>query len=237
MRERAATSREHLVERMDRPDAPEDRLFRTLDQFGVVNRFFTRYRDVLARTVLRDMRRAPDRDWRLADLGAGGCDIPRWLVRCCRREGLRLTVAAVERDPRILRYAAAANQGYPEIELVAADALDPAAWGRPDFIFANHLLHHLPDEACVELLRRIEAQAPARYVLSDIARSRWAAAPYALIVGAFFRGGFLLEDGLASIRRGFTRADLHLLIARAGLRDEPRLQYRFPFRWIIVGAP
>lgn len=228
--------RSRAPERMDRADAPEDRLFRTLDQFAAINRWFTRARGALETFVLRALRQAPDRARRLADLGAGGCDLARWLVDRCRREGLRLTVRAIERDPRIRRYAAAANAGYPEIELVAADALDDAAWGAPDFVFANHLLHHLDDDAIVALLRRLDASG-ARYVLSDIVRSRWAAAPYAAIVGIGFRGGFLLEDGLISIRRGFRRAELLDYLARAGVRGDVRLLRRFPFRWFIVGGP
>jgi 2-polyprenyl-3-methyl-5-hydroxy-6-metoxy-1,4-benzoquinol methylase len=227
------TRRSVAIERMESADAPEDRVFRTLDQFRIVNRLFARHPTALSRTVLRAMRRDPAREYRLTDLGAGGCDIDRWLVRRCRGAGLRLRVRAIERDPRIRRYAAAANAGYPEIEVVAADALDAAAWGAPDFVFANHLLHHLSDEAVVELLRRLDASG-ARYILSDLVRSRGAVLLYALFAGIFFRGGFLCEDGLISIRRGFTRAELNALIARAGLRRRPLLRRRFPFRWHIV---
>lgn len=228
--------RSRAIERMDRADAPEGPLFRTLDQFGAINRWFTRARGALDTFVLRVLRRAPERSYRLADLGAGGCDLARWLVDRCRRGGLRLTVRAIERDPRIRRYAADANAGYPEIELVAADALDAGAWGAPDFIFANHLLHHLDDEQIVILLRRLKASG-ARYVLSDIVRSRWAAAPYAAIVGLGFRGGFLLDDGLISIRRGFRRPELLDYLARAGVRNDVHLLRRFPFRWLLVGGP
>ncbi len=235
MRSRDWSRRSAEIERMDRADAPEDRLFRTLRQFESVNRFFTRAFGALETFVLRAMRREPGRAWRLADLGAGGCDLDRRLLRRCRREGLRLTVRAIEPDSRIRRYAATANEGFPEIELVAADALDTEAWGAPDFVFANHLLHHLPDEKIVGLLRRLDASG-ARYVLDDIVRTRWAVAPYAVTVSLFFHGGFLLEDGLISIRRAFSRRELEDYIASAGLPGKVRLLRRFPFRWLLVGG-
>lgn len=224
------------IERMDRPDAPESELFHTLRQFERVNRWFTRSRGALEKFVLRPMRRAPDRRWTLADLGAGGCDLPRWLVQRCRREGLRLTVRAIERDPRVRRYAESANAGFPEIELIAADALDADAWGCPDFVFANHLLHHLADEQIVELLRRLD-ESGARYVLNDIVRTRWAVAPYVAVVAPFFPDSFLLEDGCISIRRAFTRDDWRRYIEAAGIGGRVRLFRRFPFRWIAVGGP
>ncbi len=229
------SSRCTRLERMDDANAPEDLLFRTLQQFATINRLFTRAPAALETFVLRTMQRNPMRSYRLVDLGAGGCDLARWLIRRCRHRGLQLTVRALESDPRIRRYAATANTGFPEIELVAADALDAQSWDAPDFAFANHLLHHLPDERIVELLRRLDASG-ARFVLCDIVRSRWAVAAYRLAIPLFFRKSFLLEDGLLSIRRAFIRRDLEEYIARAGLDGKVRLFRRFPFRWLLVGG-
>ena len=108
------SSRAEIIEEMDRPDSPQDRLYRTLAQFQLVNRIFSRYRSVLTRSVLQDMAMDGSRTYRLADLGAGGCDIARWLIGRCRERGLRLAISAVEHDPRVARYARAANAGYSE---------------------------------------------------------------------------------------------------------------------------
>ena len=118
------SKRADLVEEMDRLDSSQDRLRRTLTQFQLVNRIFSRYRSVLTRSVLRDMAKDGSRSYRLADLGAGGCDIARWLIRRCRERGLRLAISAVEHDPRVARHARAANAGYPEIQVVEGNALD-----------------------------------------------------------------------------------------------------------------
>ena len=222
-------------EKMDRPDCSPKKLRRTLDQFRVINPLFTRYRRILAQEVLSALSRDPARERRLTDLGAGGCDMARWLIRRCRRRRLRLRVRAVERDPRIRAYAQAATRAYPEIEIVAADALDTQAWGDPDFIFANHLLHHLPDRDAAELLRRVD-RSGARYLISDLVRSRPAAWAYALAVAPTFPGSFLLTDGWLSIRRGFTRADLERLIHAAGLQRQPAVTYLFPARFLIAGG-
>ncbi len=217
---------------MDCPEAPEDLLFRTLDHFRFSNLWFARYRTILSRALLPRLRAEREREHRVADLGAGGGDIARWLAVRCRRERLRVRIFAVERDPRILRYAREANAGFPEIELVEADALNPAAWGEPDFVFANHLLHHLADEAVVELLRRLDT-VRAAYALSDIERSGAAIAPYAVMAGLFFRSSFVLEDGLISIRRSFTKKELLHLIAEAALRRPPRVRRLLPFRLVL----
>ena len=228
--------RAEAPELMDRPDCSQKKLLRTLDKFRFINPLLTRYRHILTHEVLGHLRREPNREYRLTDLGAGGCDMARWLIRRCRRLRLRIKVRAVERDPRIQAYAQSANQGYPEIEMVAADALDPRAWGAPDVIFANHLLHHLPDRRCLDLLRRLDRFGVRRYLISDIVRSRTAAWAYALGVAPVSCGSFLLADGWRSIRRGFTRGELERLIGQARLQRRPVVKRLFPARFLIVGG-
>ncbi len=218
---------------MDRDDCPEDLLLRTVGQFETVNRWLARYRHILTAGVLRTMRRAPDRSYRLTDLGAGGGDIDRWLIRRCRQAGLRLEIVALDHDRRLLRYAAAANADFPEIRMVEADVLDTDAWQNPDFVFANHLLHHLPEDVCVELLRRLDRIELLGYSLGDLLRSRWAAMAFRWMVSPFFGRSFLAEDGLISIRRGFTPSELVAMIERAELRRPPRVKRLCPARLVI----
>ncbi|MCA1810015.1 MAG: methyltransferase domain-containing protein [Lentisphaerae bacterium] len=226
--------RAKLVEEMDRPDSPEDRLFRTLAQFGPINRHFSRYRTLLRRYVLSDM--TPARPGRLLDLGAGGCDIGRWLIRQCRQRGLQLHITAMENDPRVARYAQAACRDYPEIEVVAQDIRDPLPLEEVDYVFANHLLHHLPDQTCIALIRQIDRAAPRRYLLSDMLRSFWAYYGFALCTAPFFRNSFIVTDGLASIRRSFTLAEVRALLQAAQPVTPVTLHQLTPYRFAVIGG-
>lgn len=86
---------------------------------------------------------------RLADLGAGPCDLP---VEICRRiKGARVT--AVEMAPAMLKLASAkiARCGFSgRIRLVRGDAKGtglPA--GSFDFVTCSNLMHHIADPALV----------------------------------------------------------------------------------------
>ena len=226
--------RAELVEEMDRADSPEDRLFRTLAQFDPINRRFSRYRTLFNRYVLSDMTSARPR--RLLDLGAGGCDIGRWLIRQCRKRGLELSITAMEHDPRVARYARAACRDYPEIEVVEQDIRDPLPLAKVDYVFANHLLHHLPDQACIALIRQIDRAAPRRYLLSDMLRSFWAYCGFALYTAPFFRDSFLVTDGLASIRRSFTLAEVGALLHAAQPVNSVVLHRLMPCRFAVIGG-
>lgn len=230
------SSRSGVSEEMDCLDSSSDRLQRTLGQFELINRVVSRYRSTLTHTVLRDMAQDSSRSYRLADLGAGGCDIARWLIRRCRERGLRLTIAAVERDPRAVRYARAANVGYPEIQVVEGNALDGGLLSGADYVYANHLLHHLSDAECTELIRQIEHAAPRQYVLSDLLRSRWAYYGFWLAAGPFFHGSFIVRDGLVSIRRGFTLQEVRALVSAAAPTHPVTVCRHLPSRFSIRGG-
>ena len=230
------SSRAELVEEMDRPDSPQELLYRTLTQFQPVNRIFSRYRSVLMRSVLQDMAKDGSRSYRLADLGAGGCDIARWLIRRCRERGLRLAIFAVEHDPRVARYARAANAGYYEIQVVEADVLNGELWKGADYIFANHLLHHLSNGECIELIRQIDRSGPRQYLLSDLLRSAWAYCGFRLAASPFFRNSFVVQDGLASIRRGFTLPEVRTLVCAAAPIHPVAICRHLPSRFVIRGG-
>jgi len=230
------SSRADVVEEMDRPDSPQDRLHRTLDQFQRVNFIFSRYRGLLTRSVLQDMAKDRSRRYRLADLGAGGCDIARWLIRRCRARGLRLAIAAVEHNPRIARMAGDANAGYPEIQVVEGDVLNGGLWEGADYIFANHLLHHLSNEQCVELIRQIDRSGPRQYLLSDLIGSTWAHYGFWLAASPFFRNSFVLHDGPASIRRGFTLPEVRAPLCAAAPVHPVAICRHLPSRFVIRGG-
>jgi SAM-dependent methyltransferase len=184
---------------------------------------------------LDDMRADAARVWRVVDLGTGGGDIPRWLVREARRAGLRLTVRAIERDARAARFAREMCASFPEITVVEADACDPASWGGPDYAFAQHFLHHLPDDACRRLLADLTRETSRGFVVSDLRRSRLAHALYRVATLPVRKGSFIASDGLLSIQRGFTVEELCDLSPRSAPAVALTVSRAWPFRVTVVG--
>lgn len=224
------------IERMDEPACDEAALLRTIDQFVSLNRLISRYRSILSRWVLDDMRRTDaGRLWRLTDLGAGGCDIPVWLLREARRRGLRLTVTAIDADPRVVRHAHRIHADEPDLDIRCGDLIDMDALGPVDYLFANHVLHHFSDDAIPAVLARMHAVARRRWVVSDLLRSRWAYAGFR-VLGFWYRDSFAVEDGLRSIRRGFTAPEMVSHLRAAGLDGKAAPHRLVPARLCLVGG-
>ena len=161
-----------VPEKMEDPHIPDDLFKRTLDQFTTVNRLFSRYRTVLKSWVIGDMKGKPEREYTLLDIGAGACDIDRWLSDYATRATVFVCGSSPWiADPRVAAYCRMASGGFPQIKVREQDAAEVLDREQADFVFANHLLHHLSDEQVVSLLRTLDEIPLRRYLLSDIARS------------------------------------------------------------------
>ncbi|WP_026533062.1 class I SAM-dependent methyltransferase [Arthrobacter sp. H41] len=200
------------VEEMDRPDCDPVRLENTYRQFGLVNAVVSGWRHTYVRLLRPHLSAAPSCS--LLDVGSGGGDVPRALARWARRDGLDLDITAIDPDERAHAFAVAQPQ-VPGLTFRRAFSSELVAEGRTfDAVISNHLLHHLSPGEFSGLLRDTEQLSTGIAVHSDIVRHRVA---YGLFSAGTLplRGSFIRTDGLTSIRRSYTTAEL-----RACLEEE-----------------
>ena len=229
----AFTERALLPERMDDPRCSEALLLRTVRQFASINRLVSRHRAILKRWMLADMAREPGRGYHLVDLGAGGCDIDVWLLDAARRQGVDLRITACEADARIAAYARDAHAGVQGLAIREMDVLRAAPEEPVDYVFANHFLHHLTDRQIPELLAGWAPRVRRAMVFSDL-RRHWAAYAGFSVLSLFYRNSYAREDGLISVRKGFTASELRAFAEAAGvLAAVHRLT---PGRLVLVAA-
>jgi 2-polyprenyl-3-methyl-5-hydroxy-6-metoxy-1,4-benzoquinol methylase len=195
-------------ERMERAGADLDQLHRTIRQFHWINFLFSASRSLMRKHFFPMMDQVPTRSYTLLDVGAGGCDNAVWAAREARNRGLKLNITALDNDPRILPIAYRAIRDYPEIRIFEGNALDLSKLGSFDFIFSNHLLHHLDWDEINIFLQQILARTRLAFVMNDLKRSRWAYLGCTVFLGLWTRRSFAFHDGRLSIRRGFLPVEL-----------------------------
>lgn len=215
------------TERMDDPACDEAALRRTYAQFRVVNGVVAGWRTTYRRHLRPVLRR--DRPTTVLDVGCGGGDLARSLVRWAARDGFRVEVSGIDPDPRAHAWATA--RPTPDgISFRRALSSDLVAEGRSfDLVISNHLLHHLDDAQLQALLADSQRLARVRAVHSDIARSRPAYALFSAATLPFFPGSFIRADGLVSIRRSYTPDEL-----MAVLPPGWRVQRQAPWRNLVL---
>ncbi|WP_261165562.1 methyltransferase domain-containing protein [Microbacterium sp. Marseille-Q6965] len=224
-------------ELMDDPACDVRVLERTYRRFPLVNAFVSGQRAVYRRWLRP--RATPTRPWRVLDVGTGGADMPRRLLRWARRDGLDVHVVAIDPDPRAIDYARR-RATAPGLELRAVTTADLRAAGeRFDAVLSNHVLHHLSDDEVKALLDDTAALVTPGGVAvhadierSSLAYAAFAAATWPLQAGPL-RGTFIRPDGLTSIRRSRTAGETAALAPRGW-----RVRRGFPSRLELVwGGP
>lgn len=223
---------EDARELMDDPAADRDTLDRTYHRFGPVNRIVSRPAAVYEEWVRP--RLATTHSARMLDVGAGGGDLPREILRHAERDGLRLEVLAIDPDERAIRYAS--RHESPRFHTRVATTADLVAEGETfDFVWSNHVLHHLtPAELGALLADSERLVAPGGLAVhGDIERSRGAYLGFWLGTLPFawnvLSGSFIRPDGLTSIRRSHTAAELAAAVPRGW-----RVKRGFPSRLELV---
>jgi SAM-dependent methyltransferase len=220
------------TELLDDPAADPAVVTQSLGNIARANRWFggaSAVRHGLARVLAGVPRTRP---LVLLDLGTGTGDLPREAVRWAGRRGWRLVPLGLERSRVAAGLARAA--GCP---CAVADA-GAAPFGRKsvDLVLLSQVLHHLTPASAVRLLRDCDRLARIGVVVADLRRARLAAPLFRL-------GGRLLgfdpvtmEDGVTSIRRGYTSAELLALLRQAGVagRVERRPGYRLVGTWRVT---
>lgn len=183
-----------------------------------------------AMRAFRDVAGSLGRQATLLDVGTGLGDLPAEATAVGRDAGVTLTTIGVDRAPSVL-YAARARGAH----VVCADALAlPFREGSVDVALCSQLLHHF-DAADAEAVAREVTRVARRFVIvSDLRRSRLAALGFWLVSVALRFHRVTRHDGVISVLRGFTAAELEALVERAaGVTPviARRWAYRLTARW------
>ena len=202
-------------ELMDDPDADPSMLERTYERFALINAVVSRWRAVYR----RDIRpRARKRSLRVLDVGAGGGDVSRALADWSRRDGVAVEVTALDADERAIRWARSRGGAVEYRCAYTSELVD--AGETFDMVISNHLLHHLSDGELGVVMQDSVAliNEDGLVIHRDIARSGFAYRGFAGATLPFARnllaGSFIRPDGLASIRRAYTPAELSAVVPR-----------------------
>lgn len=202
------------VEFLDAPhELPGDQAVRELADVTRTNALFGGTRAVLAE-LAAVLPQLPSRAT-LLDVGTGLGDIPARAAAIARRAGRTLVTLGLERAESVARAARRAVTA----PLVADAFRLPFADRSIDVVTCSQVLHHFEEPEALALLAECDRVARHRVIVSDLRRSWWAAAG---VWSASWPLGFspwARHDGVLSVLRGFTAAELTVLGRRVTSAD------------------
>lgn len=213
-------------ELMDDPDCDLDELENTYRQFSTVNSLISQWYRIYKHEIRPHLN--SNASATLLDVGFGGGDIPIKLARWASQDGLNLQVTAIDPDPRAINFVQGLERSH-NIEFIQGNIFDlNPAKQQHDFVISNHLLHHLGEQELPEMLLHVKQMSTQSVIFNDIHRSDWAYLFFNILSRPIFRSSFITHDGLTSIRRSYTKAELVNKVP-----DDWIVETLFPFRLLL----
>ena len=210
--------RKSLPELLDLPhdSYARDELEGALKDLTLVNRYLGNGRAVLKHLAARNAETA-DEGFTVLDVATGMADIPITIAKWARKEGIRVSITAVDLDPLIMKIARKRSETYPEITLAVADGFAlPFANQRFDFVLCSKTVHHFSDEEVLRMIKEFSRVARRGYIIIDLRRS-WVAYTLIYLLSRFFsRNRLSRSDAPLSVLKSFTAGELASLASRSG---------------------
>ncbi|MGP5318048.1 class I SAM-dependent methyltransferase [Arthrobacter rhombi] len=224
---------ETATEEMDRQDCDPVLLWRTYQQFPLVNAVVSGWRGVYRELIRPVLATAGGST--ILDIGCGGGDITRALARRAGNDGFDVKVTGIDPDPRAYRFAARHSAGRDDarVSFEAANSSDLVAAGRRfDVVVSNHVLHHLSPHELELLLADTEQLTRGVALHADLRRSRTASLLFGAATLPLAGTSFIRRDGLTSIRRSYLPEELQSVVP-----GRWQVQPRRPFRNLLIHRP
>jgi ubiquinone/menaquinone biosynthesis C-methylase UbiE len=225
---------EHAVEMLDGP-APLADLSQCLSDVARLNALFGGRLVTLTHVRRLAAMLPPGRLLTVLDVGTGGGDVPRALVRWARRTRRPIRVFALDLDAATVGVARDLASDYPEIVFLQGDAGDlPVRTAAVDVVISALTLHHLNEAAAARHLAEMDRAAGRGFVMNDLARSRTAYGLVWLVTRLFTVNRMSRHDGPVSVQRAYVPDELRALCEKAGLFDVRIVRYRPLLRQLAV---
>lgn len=220
----------YAVEEMDRADCDPKRLEQSYARFPVVNALLSGWHKTYRRRFrpLLGLRESVS----VLDIGCGGGDVARSLARWALHDGFDLRVTAIDPDERAYTFASR-SPAVRGVEYRQAHSSELVSEGRSfDIVLSNHMLHHLNAADLAVVLQDSEDLATSLALHNDLRRSNLA---YVLFLAGFWPlgpGSYICGDGLTSIRRSYTPAEL-----RSSVPPGWHVEANGPWHNLLIHAP
>lgn len=216
-----------LVELMDDPNCNPRLLKHTYQLFPIVNRLFSQWKKIYQLEIkphLTDSQRI----YTLLDIGSGLMDNSLYVQKLAKNDGYQIEITGIDPNPMLIELIDEVKQPS-QVHFRSCFIHEIPKTESYDFVISNHLLHHLTPAEITDLLDEIRTRTQIKSLMIDIHRSRFAWIFFGCIMFPFRFNSFIQRDGLTSIKRSYTPAEMSKIAS-----DFWRIRKFFPYRYALI---
>ncbi len=227
--------RSYEEELMDDPLIEKGALQTALSDISKVNRLLGG-NAITKQSVYRLLKESStSKEYVILDLGCGDGEMLREIADLFRKKGLNGKFIGVDLNSACIEQAKYLSEAYPEISFEKKNILEvePSDFSC-DIIISTLTLHHLEDIEIKRVMNKCVTLASIGIVINDLHRSALAYYLFKVFSFFFIKGHIAKNDGLVSIKRGFTKQELYSYAKEINLNTYTiDWKWAFRYRWVI----
>ena len=228
------THRSYQLELLDDDRIPQEALFQNLRELDFINTYLSGHDVVLS--GLRKFKDCFQESTSICEIGSGGGDNLRAILRVGRKKKWSLSLTGVDLKADCIQFAEVTDMQKLASNPISYQCNDYRLANfeqQPDIIFNSLFCHHFKDEALIEMLRWMHANAKKGFYICDLHRNPIAYYAIKLLTSLFSKSYLVKNDAPLSVLRGFSKNEWISLLERAGIQNYS-IEWKWAFRWLIV---
>lgn len=171
---------------------------------------------------------------RIADLGCGGGDLCRTILRWAKKNQCSVQVIGIDINPDIVQYASKNTKDYPSIHYQQIDVFSDAfKTEKFDIICLNNICHHWDEKSLIQILNILARQTKIAILINDLHRHYVAYCGIIALTRILNLSYLAKHDGPLSVLRAFRRQEFERLLTLSGF-TEFDIQWKWLFRWQVI---
>lgn len=223
-----------LPELMDDPNLDAHSLKAALNDISKVNNWLGGKKTTL-KGLHYFFKNYKQERYTLVDVGCGDGEMLRAIALYCRQHQICVNLIGLDLNEKSLELARSYTAKFPEIIYKKQDILklnDESI--QYDIITSTLTMHHFTDDEVLKFMTHFKNTAKLGVVINDLHRSRVAYILFQVFSRIFMKTQLARYDGLISIKRAFTKAELQTLTRKMRIKNYTlNWQWAFRYLWII----
>jgi len=211
-------------------------LYLNLSELDSINKLLGGYKASLKglATILKSKKDVHS----ILDIGFGGGDSIKQLSLFADKMNLNLFFYGVDLKSDCVKYAENNLSTITNKKLICDDYknISTELLKQIDVIHCSLFLHHLTDEEIIGLFIRKVKSNQCIILANDLHRNGFAYYSIKLLTALFSKSWLVKNDAPLSVKRGFKKRELLLLLERAGFKNYS-VKWSWAFRYILIANP
>ena len=222
-------------ELMDDPAISLEALKPTYEDINRANQLLGGHQGILD-ALLELIGENRKKSYSIIDVGCGDGSTLRRVGYFFKRKGIDVRLTGIDLNTKAVALARESSENYPEIDYHVGDVLNKESMENleADFVISILTLHHIAEDDIPLFLGQLAKMARIGIIINDLQRSRAAYYLFKWFSAIFIKTKIAKNDGLISIRSGFTKKELLQYSERlTGLHHSIRSHWAFRYVWVM----